>query len=166
MLLKSGYFYFMGVRIINNTLTEVYLWLTNLYTATELKVIALCSLIGAFFSVAVGGIDAQITALIQLVIADYVTGLVAGWKTNSLGSGRGLKGIFKKVAIFAAVALANTVDSAMATHTLRTMAICGFAGVESMSIIENIDRMGYGEYIPAFLRNKLVQIREEKGVKL
>jgi len=152
--------------LINSTFTEWYIWLANLYTATELKIIALCSIAGAFFSVAVGGIDAQITALFQLVIADYATGLIAGWKTHSLGSGRGFKGIFKKITIFAAVALAHTVDNAMATHTLRSMAICGFAGVEAMSIVENIDRMGWGKYIPDILRNKLIQIRNEKGAKI
>lgn len=158
--------FYGGGKLINTTLTEWYLWLANLYTATELKIIALCSIAGAFFSVAVGGIDAQITALIQLVIADYVTGLLAAWKTHSLGSNRGTRGLFKKVAIFAAVALAHTVDNAMTTHTLRSMAICGFAGVEAMSIVENFDRIGWGKYIPEFLRNKLIQIRNEKGVKI
>ena len=152
--------------ILCNALTQTYTGFINLYTASELRIMAFASAFGAFFSVAVGGADQQITSLIYLVIADYVTGLWAGWKAGTLGSARGFKGIFKKIAIFAAVAFCNTVDNAMAINTLRSMAIFGFAGVEAVSIIENIDRMGYGAYIPQFIRDKLGQIRQEKGIKL
>lgn len=44
----------------------------------------------------------------------------------------------------------------------RGMFISGFAIMEAMSIIENIDRMGYGFIIPYFIRNKLRQIADEK----
>ena len=149
-----------------NMLTQTYTGLINLYTASELRIMAVASAFGAFFSVAVGGTDQQITSLIYLVIVDYVTGLLAAWKTETLGSAKGFKGILKKVAIFAAIALCNTVDRAMAINTLRAMAIFGFAGVEAVSIIENIDRMGYGAYIPQFIRDRLGQIRQEKEIKL
>ena len=45
------------------------------------------------------------------------------------------------------------------------MVISGFAIIEAMSLIENIDRMGYGFIIPDFLRNKLSQIADEKKLK-
>ena len=47
----------------------------------------------------------------------------------------------------------------------RDMAIAGFALIEGMSLIENIDRMGYGFLIPAFLRSEMHQIAEEKRLK-
>jgi len=162
---RIGSIFYGGDTVLSEKLTYLYTLLVNLYTASELRILALGSVFGAFFSAAVGGTDQQVMNLVYLVITDYVTGLMAGWKTKTLGSSRGTKGVFKKLAIFGAVAFANTVDNAMATHTFRFMVICGFAGVEAMSIIENIDRMGYGGYIPGFLREKLIQIRNEKGVQ-
>lgn len=152
--------------MINSTLTSIYIWLVNLYTATELKIIAISSICGAIFIDAVGGIDIQITALFKLMIADYATGLLAAYRTKTLGSQKGTQGLFKKMAILGAVMLANTVDNAFAVNTARHMAICGFAGIEVFSLIENIDRIGWSKYIPGFLRDKFMQIREEKGVKL
>jgi len=46
----------------------------------------------------------------------------------------------------------------------RDMVIAGFALIECMSLIENIDRMGFGYIIPAFLRTKLKQIADEKDI--
>ena len=42
------------------------------------------------------------------------------------------------------------------------MVIFAYLGNEGLSIIENLDRMGYGEYIPALIREKLAQLRSEK----
>ena len=42
------------------------------------------------------------------------------------------------------------------------MVIFAYLGNEGLSIIENLDRMGYSEYIPLFIRDKLIQLRKEK----
>lgn len=136
-----------------------------MYTVTEYKIGAIGAVVGVGLSTAVGGIDQQITALASLVIADYVTGIYAAWKNCTISSRVGYKGMFKKLGIFAAIALANCVDSAGGVHILRSGLLFGFAIVESTSLLENIDRMGYGEYIPNVLRSKLIQIRDEKGFK-
>lgn len=141
-------------------------WFKSMYTANELKILAAGSALGACFSFAVGGMDKQVWALVGFVIADYVTGWCAACKHNEVSSRVGLKGMFKKIAIFAGVALAYWADVAMGTDTLRSMALFGFALVEVCSLLENIDRIGYGQYIPAFLRDRLAQIKEEKGVRL
>lgn len=158
--------------MINNVISNIqiwlinlYTWFINLYTATELKIIALSSLGGAIFIDAMGGIDVQISALFKLMIADYITGVIAAYRTRTIGSKKGTTGLFKKIAILYAVMLAHTVDEAFATNTARHLAICGFAGIEVFSLIENIDRIGWGKYIPAFLREKFIQIRKEKGVQ-
>lgn len=49
----------------------------------------------------------------------------------------------------------------MGTHVLRQMAICAYALNEAGSIIENIDRSGWGEHIPAFIRNALARLQEK-----
>jgi toxin secretion/phage lysis holin len=131
-----------------------------------MKIMAVCSIVGAWLSDAIGGMDKQVNALVVLVVLDYATGMLAAWKTKQLSSQRGYKGIIKKVSIFVAIMLANLVDMAMGIQVLRSMAIFGFAGVEATSLVENIDRMGYGEFIPPFLRDKLAQIRADKGVSI
>lgn len=123
------------------------------------------AIVGAGLSTALGGIDQQITALASLVIADYATGIYAAWKNGTISSRVGYKGMFKKLGIFAAIALANCIDSAGGIHILRSALLFGFAVVESISLLENIDRIGYGDFIPAILRSKLIQIRDEKGFK-
>lgn len=137
------------------------------YTQTELRVMTAFSMMGAVFSFLVGGIDTPIQALLVLIVVDYITGMFAAWKTASLSSQRGYHGVGRKVFILAVVAFANMLDVSMSlNHIFRSMAIFGYAGMEGLSIIENVDRMGYGGYIPPFLKEKLIQLREEKGIKL
>lgn len=122
--------------------------------------------IGLFISIAVGGIDKMIYALIALMILDYTTGMIAAFKTGQWDSSTGFVGLAKKAVILAVVALCNTVDTAMDTHALRQMAICAYALNEAGSIIENIDRAGWGEHIPAFIRNALARLQsKQEGTK-
>ena len=137
------------------------------YTQTELRVMAVLSAIGAAFSWAVGGIDTPLQYFLVLMAADYISGMFAAWKTEVLSSSKAFDGIKRKVIILAIVALANTIDVAGGLgHALRGAVLLTYAVMEGMSIIENFDRAGWGGYIPAFLRSKLIQIRDEKGVRL
>ena len=134
-------------------------------TKTEVDVWAICSAAGGCLSFLVGGFDQAAQALVILIIADYATGMIAAWKTGTLSSQKGFMGIPRKVAIILVVSLANMLDLGMGlNHLLRGMVICGYAGMEGLSLLENVDRAGYGGYIPVFLRTKLAQLREEKGV--
>lgn len=128
-------------------------------TGTEQYLMAIGAAIGLFISIAVGGMDKMIYALIALMILDYTTGMIAAFKTGQWDSSTGFVGLAKKAVILAVVALCNTVDTAMDTHTLRQMAICAYALNEAGSIVENIDRAGWGEHIPAFLRNALARLQ-------
>ena len=119
----------------------------------------------AFFDLAIGGIDTPIKALAILIVLDFVTGITAGYRTGSLSSKVGSKGIIKKVGIFVCIMFAYLLDNAMAIQMFRGIVISGFAIIEAMSVIENIDRMGFGYIIPDFLRTKLAQIAEEKKIK-
>lgn len=121
------------------------------------------SAIGAFISLAVGGFDQALLMLVVLVIIDYFSGLGASLKAGKANSKRGFIGLGRKFAIFAVVALSNVVDGAMQTnHLIRSMVIFGYAANEAISIIENLDVLGYGHLIPDFLRNKLERLKEEK----
>ena len=133
------------------------------YTQIELRIMAVFSAIGAAFSFLVGGVDKLISALLVFVALDYVTGLLAAWKTSTLDSKKGFEGIKRKVVMLLIVIMAHWIDASIfGISTCRSMVIFAYLGNEGLSIIENLDRMGYGEYIPAFVREKLAQLRSEK----
>ena len=135
------------------------------YTQIELRIMALFSAIGAAFSFLVGGVDNLLAALLIFVVLDYVTGLVAAWKTATLDSKSGFEGIKRKMAMLVVVMLAHWLDAGVfGAGTCRSMVIFAYLGNEGLSIVENLDRMGYGGYIPAFIRGKLVRLREEKDL--
>lgn len=141
-------------------LDEVYEFLKNCVpTGAEQYLMAIGAAIGLGISIAVGGMDKMIYALIALMILDYATGIIAACRTGQWDSSTGFVGLAKKAVILAVVALCNTVDTAMDTHTLRQMAICAYALNEAGSIVENIDRAGWGEHIPAFIRNALARLQ-------
>lgn len=135
-------------------------------TGAEQYLMAIGAAIGLFISIAVGGMDKMIYALIALMILDYTTGMIAAFKTGQWDSSTGFVGLAKKAVILAVVALCNTVDMAMDTHALRQMAICAYTLNEAGSIVENIDRAGWGEYIPAFIRDALARLQsKQEGMK-
>lgn len=139
---------------------EVFDFAKNLVpTGAEQWLLGIGAAIGLGISIAVGGMDKMIYALIALMILDYASGIVAACRTGQWDSSTGFVGLAKKAVILAVVALCNTVDTAMDTHTLRQMAICAYALNEAGSIVENIDRAGWGEHIPAFIRNALARLQ-------
>ena len=73
------------------------------------------------------------------------------------------QGIKRKVVMLLIVIMAHWIDAGiLGISTCRSMVIFAYLGNEGLSIIENLDRMGYGEYIPAFIREQLAQLRSEK----
>lgn len=143
-------------------LDEVYEFIKNCVpTGAEQYLMAIGAAIGLGISIAVGGMDKMIYALIALMILDYATGIIAACRTGQWDSSTGFRGILKKFVIFAVVALCNTIDTAMNMHILRQMAICAYALNEAGSIIENVDRAGYGQYIPDVIRNALARLSEQ-----
>lgn len=141
-------------------LDEVYEFIKNCVpTGAEQYLMAIGAAIGLGISIAVGGMDKMIYALIALMILDYATGIIAACRTGQWDSSTGFVGLAKKAVILGVVALCNTVDVAMNTHTLRQMAICAYALNEAGSIVENVDRAGWGEHIPSFIRNALARLK-------
>lgn len=130
-------------------------------TGAEQYLMSIGAVIGLVFSVSIGGMDSMIYALIALCIVDYITGMFTAFKTGQWDSSTGFRGILKKFVIFAVVALCNTIDTAMNMHILRQMAICAYTLNEAGSIIENVDRAGYGQYIPDVIRNALARLTEK-----
>lgn len=136
------------------------LW--NLWTPIEIKLGVLFSFLWLCVNHIVGGFDKQITALCLLVAFDIITGIWVSFKTGTFASSIATHGLWKKAIMFLIIGLGVLLDTAMNAHTVRTLFIGAFATVEALSIVENVDRAGYGQYIPVYLRNALAQIAHEK----
>ena len=81
---------------------------------------AVLATISTAFSFLVGGIDTPIKYFLILTAADYVTGLIAAWRTCTLSSAKAFDGIKRKFIILAVVVLANLIDGAAGLgHILR-----------------------------------------------
>lgn len=90
-----------------------------------------------------GGWSQLLTILIVFVAIDYITGVVAAGFEGKLKSDVGLKGIARKVFIFAMVAIANLIDVSLGdAHLFRDTTIFFYLANELLSIIENGGRMG------------------------
>ena len=133
----------------------------------EQVLLSVGSAIGLVLTTFIGTIDSAIYALLILATIDYTTGTINAAKTGQWDSSVGFKGLLKKGIMFTMVGLCNTIDNALAIHTLRQMAICAYALNEAGSIVENIDVMGFGQYIPQTIRHALARLEEkvEQGKK-
>ena len=119
--------------------------------------------IGAISSLIFGGFDQSLYALFILIGLDFITGCAAAGQNGELNSGVGRRGIGHKAAILGVVAFCNLIDKGMGVNIMRNMALCAYSANEGLSILENIERLGYGQYIPDFLRRKIAQLRDEKA---
>ena len=122
------------------------------YTKTAVAVI------GAALTTAFGGFDLMLRVLVGLVVADYITGVIAAWYECALDSGIGARGIIKKILLFVIVALAFQIDQAISQEIFRNLAIWFYMANEALSIIENAGRCGVP--IPAFLKAALEQMKQ------
>ena len=131
-------------------------------TRVEAVVMGIGSSVGAIIATLVGGWDNAIQMLTVLVILDYITGLWAAFKNGEASSKRGFDGVLRKIAIYIVVAFGFILDGAMQINILRSMVIFAYAANEGISILENVDKLGYGKYIPPYLRDKIEELKREK----
>ena len=144
------------------TTTDVIAFFKTFYSANEVKIVAFGGLVGSFVASALGGFDKQLTALFWLSLIDFLTGVYAAWHDHTCRSSTMYRGFFKKLSIFGAVAVAVLLDQVLTVHQFRFAAIAGFGIMEALSIIENADRGGWGDFIPAWIRQRLAELKEQR----
>jgi toxin secretion/phage lysis holin len=134
------------------------------YLHIRLSGIDFLRLIGAGIAAAItyvfGGADSWLVGLAVLVIADYISGVIAAYINNELNSRRGFAGILKKILLFCVVAVATIIDNATgASGVLRSAAIGFLMANEGISVLENSARCGVR--LPQRLIRALEQLRGE-----
>ncbi|MDM7913619.1 MAG: phage holin family protein, partial [Methanotrichaceae archaeon] len=108
-----------------------------------------------------GGWDAILSALVMLVIIDYITGVMAAYFEKRLNSEVGFKGIAKKICIFLLVAMSTLLDSSSGLNEpfLRTAVVMFFIANEGLSILENSGRLGVP--LPDILKQALEKLHKQ-----
>lgn len=131
---------------------EIWSWIQTAFTV-------LGGLLGWFL----GGFDGFLYALVALMVADYITGVMCAIVEKKLSSEIGFNGIFKKVLIFILVGVGHLIDTNLIGDgsVLRTAIIFFYCSNEGVSMLENAGRLGLP--IPEKLKDILVQLHNKGG---
>ena len=126
--------------------------------------LAVGGILGALCSFLFGPIDDAIQWLLVFIVVDYLSGTFAALKSGQWNSRTGFLGITKKIIILSLVALCHGLDitSVIPFVSVRDAAVFAFCLNDFGSILENIERMGYGSIIPAPVR-KMLKAMEERS---
>ena len=119
---------------------------------------------GGWLGWVLGGWDGFLYALITFVVIDYLTGVMLAILEKRLSSEVGARGIFKKVLIFALVAVGHIIDTQAITNgsAVRTAVIFFYLSNEGISILENAAKIGLP--IPEKLKLVLDQLNKEEKI--
>lgn len=124
---------------------------------------------GAFFgsmvSFLMGGLSGAVIWLFCFCVIDFTMGNIAVLKEGRWKSNLAYRGIFKKVFMFVVVVICHGLDHSLEVNFIRDSCIFAYMFNEVGSIIENIERLGYGEIIPPVVKNALALIKE-RGERL
>ena len=127
---------------------------------------AVFALIGTWISQIYGGWIPSMTALLVVIAADVVTGVLCGMakkspKTSSGGlSGKVMReGAVKKVEIFIIILVAAWFDIAMETTVWKEAACLYYIAEEALSIIENAGALGVP--VPKKLKDAIEALKSE-----
>lgn len=134
-------------------------------THVEQGFLTLGGSIGAVVSFLYGGDAKQVlTWLLIFILVDYASGTIAAIKLHSWSSKYGCWGIAKKCLILGLVAMCHGIDTlnpASEAISLRDICAFAFSANEFGSILENIDRCGWGDMIPAPVRKAFASMRDK-----
>lgn len=92
----------------------------------------------------IGDFDGLFKALLVLIVADYITGVIVAVAKRQLSSEVGAKGIAKKILMLIIVAVANVLDVQIigGGAALRNITIIFYAANEVISLLENTGTLG------------------------
>ena len=119
--------------------------------------------IGVILAYFISEADSFIYALIALMTADYITGLMCAVVKKELSSSIGFKGIFRKICIFFLLGIGHILDILVLgeINIIRTVIIVFYIANESISIIENTAFLGLP--IPKSLVKTLQQLKKKEN---
>ena len=111
----------------------------------------------AFLGYLLGGFDLLIKNLIILMLIDYISGLICGFRENKLNSNKAYKGLRKKIMVWLIIICATIFSRILQQPMLRDIVAIFYCATEILSIIENAGKLGVP--IPNKLKKALEQCR-------
>ena len=118
----------------------------------------------AFLIWLIGGFDTLAKVLFGLMLLDFATGLIVGYKMQNLNSKRAFKGLRKKLLILVILCGASLMHKLVPDLGFRTLVGIFYCATELLSITENAAKAGVP--IPKKLKKALEQLKEEDKEKL
>lgn len=134
-------------------------------TGAEKVMLAGGGVLGGALSFAFGDVGPLLIWLAVFIVADLITGTIAAIRRCQWRSARLYTGVFKKLFMLLLVALAHgldvTFEPLIGIQIFQSITICAYACGEFGSVIENLERGGFGSAVPPVLR-RLVATLEER----
>ena len=120
---------------------------------------------GGWLGYFLGGLDGLLIALIVFAVLDYITGVMCAIADRKLSSAVGVRGICRKVLIFALVGVGHVLDTHVVGtgSALRTAVICFYLSNEGVSLLENASHLGLP--VPEKLKKVLEQLHDRDDRK-
>lgn len=116
---------------------------------------------GAVITYAFGEWSSLLSLFLILIVADYVTGIIASIKEGTgLNSEVGWWGLIKKILMITAVFVGHQADKALAIDLIMYGTLFAFMANEVISITENYGRLGLP--LPKVFNN-LIAVLKSKG---
>lgn len=129
--------------------------------------VAILAKFGAYFIAfliwLIGGFDTLAKVLFGLMLLDFATGLIVGYKMQNLNSKRAFKGLRKKLLILVILCGASLMHRLVPNLGFRTLVGIFYCATELLSITENAAKAGVP--IPKKLKKALEQLKEEDKEK-
>lgn len=112
----------------------------------------------------IGSWDSSVEILLIVMALDYLTGVAGAFKTKTLSSSAGYKGLVKKATIFIIVILAAQIDKMLNVNNdlFRNCTAIFFIVNDSLSILENAGKVGMK--LPSFLKTALIKLQNQTEV--
>ena len=104
--------------------------------------------------------------LLGFAVADWVTGFIAAARSKTLSSRTGFKGAIRKALMLFVAACFHGLDQILGMPQIGAWAISMFCINELISIIENIEKAGFGSVIPTKIRDALEVVQKEHENKI
>lgn len=104
--------------------------------------------------------------LFAFVVADYLTGIIAAARTGTWSSRVGLKGLIRKFVILLVAIGFHGIDQILQEPWIGAWAIGALSLNELISILENVEKAGFGSIIPQRIQDMLELVKEEHQNKI
>ena len=117
------------------------------------------STVGSILTFLFGGFGTILSSFVALLALDFITGILKAIKNKELSSWAGREGGKKIITYIVVIAFANLLER-VGLVGIRSFTILWASITEGISIIENLDVLGFP--FPDFIKEKLLQAKEKK----